>query len=124
MQTADGGCPNYYDYNGSVYWYDNCNASGGGSFSGYSFYQRYEDVSDGAGNVYNGEGLSGVSRVETGDGHVFEAGGSAYYYRYDHTAQSEGDADYNYWISVVQGSFSYDGPEAEGTWLQEGWPRT
>ena len=120
MAAADSGCPNYYDYNGSLYWYDNCMAEGGGSFSGYSFYQLYDHMDDGAGSVYNGEGLSGVSQVVTADGHRFEAGGSAYYYRIDHAAQSPDDATYSTWISVVQGAFGYDGTEAAGTWLTEG----
>lgn len=119
MTAADSGCPNYYDYNGSVYWYDNCSSEAGSAFSGYSFYQLYDHISDGAGSEYTGEGLSGVSQVTTGDGHRMEVGGSAYYYRVDHAAQSQDDADYSYWISAVQGSFSYDGPEAAGTWLEE-----
>lgn len=120
MVTAEPGCPNYYDYDGSVYWYDNCNTAGGGSFSGYSFYQRYDHMDDGAGSVYDGEALSGVSQITSGDGHTFEAGGSAYYYRVEHTAQSADDANYTTWVSVVRGAFAYDGPEATGTWLADG----
>jgi hypothetical protein len=57
MSTADGGCPNYYDYNGSVYWYDNCYSEMGTDYSGYSFYTLYDKVDDGAGDVYSGEAL-------------------------------------------------------------------
>jgi hypothetical protein len=119
MAASDAQCPNYYDYNGSVYWYDNCQSEGGSEFAGYSFYTLYDHVDDGAGSFYTGEALSGVSAVETPEGHHFEAGGNAVYYRVDHAAQSKDDTDYSYWISSVQGSFSYDGPEAEGSWLAE-----
>lgn len=120
MSAADAGCPDYYDYEGNMYWYDNCSSSGGGYWSGYSFYVLYQDMDDGAGNLYNGESLSGVSRIETPDGHVFEAGGAAYYYDMTHSAQDESDIDYTYFVSIVQGSFAYDGPEASGSWVEEG----
>jgi hypothetical protein len=119
MSASEAGCPDYYDYDGNMYWYDNCSTSGGGYWSGYSFYVRYQDLDDGSGNVYNGESLSGVSRIETPDGHVFEAGGAAYYYDLTHVAVDENDIDYTYFLSVVQGSFVYDGPETTGSWVEE-----
>lgn len=119
MAGAENGCPNYYDYDGNLYWYDNCTTNGGSSYSGYSFYTTYEDVDDGAGSIYNGESLSGVAQIETGRGYRFEAGGSAYYYTLDHSKQNDSDADYTMFVSIVQGAFSYDGAEAENTWLSE-----
>lgn len=117
MTGEDAYCPNYYDYQGNVYWYDSCASDNGGSFEGYSFYIRYTDMDDGAGNLYNGESLSGVSKVVTPEGYTFEAGGGAYYYDLYHAPANQSDTEYTYYISGVQGSFSYDGPEARDTWL-------
>ena len=119
MDGQSAGCPDYYDYDGNVYWYDNCTGSNGSAFSGYSFYTRYDQLDGGDGLIYDGESLSGVARIGTPEGHVFEAGGSAYYYQAHHDAANDQDATYDYFVSIVQGSFSYDGPEAAGTWLAE-----
>jgi hypothetical protein len=119
MLGEDVACPNYYDYEGSVYWYDACTSAAGSRFEGYSFYIPYVDMDDGYGNLYNGEALYGVSKITTIEGYIFEAGGSAAYYDLTHIATSPQDIDYTYFVSAVQGSFSYDGPEAEETWLSE-----
>jgi hypothetical protein len=111
MDNEDSGCPNYYDYGDNTYWYDQCTAEDGTSFQGYSFYYRYVDFYS-EGLLYNGDSLYGVARVADADGNVFEAGGSASNLR----GEAEG---YTYFQSVVQGSFSWTGPEAEGTWMTE-----
>jgi hypothetical protein len=113
MAGSDTGCPYYYDYQGSAYWYDQCTADGGASYSGYSFYQLYQDYDDGAGNLYNGESIYGVARIDTADGHTFEAGGSA-------QLLVATASTYTYYSSVIAGSFAWDGPEADGTWMAEG----
>lgn len=120
MAGQSAGCPDYYEAEGNVYWYDNCTGSDGSGFSGYSFYTRYDQVDGGDGLIYDGEALSGVARVETPEGHVFDAGGSAYYYAAHHEGTGDADPSYDYFTSIVQGSFSYDGPEAAGTWVAEG----
>jgi hypothetical protein len=113
MAGTDPTCPYYYDYQGSAYWYDACTASGGSSYNGYSFHQVYADYDAGDGNIYNGEAIYGVARIETADGHVFEAGGSA--------QQLVATADtYTYFQSLIQGAFTWNGPEADGTWLADG----
>jgi len=113
MSGADTDCPNYYEQDGNVYWYDVCTSSAGTQYNGYSFYYYYEGWDDGYGQYYTGDALFGVAQVWDADGHLFEAGGTAY----DLIVEGDG---YMYWYSVAQGAFSYDGPEAEGTWLEDG----
>jgi hypothetical protein len=113
MAGADENCPNYYEQDGNVYWYDVCTSSAGTQYNGYSFYYRYDATDVGYGQLYTGDAISGVAQVADAQGHLFEAGGTAYDVRID------GDG-YVYWYSIAQGAFSYDGPEAEGTWLQSG----
>ncbi len=110
MADTDGSCPDYYDYEGSQYWYDECSTPSGTSFSGYGFYQIYDDYDAGDGSIYNGHSLYGVARIETPDGETFVAGGSAY--QLVATA-----VDYTYYVSQIAGSFAWDGQEASDTWL-------
>lgn len=113
MAGADPDCPNYYEQDGNVYWYDVCTSSHGTQYNGYSFYYYYDQWNDGYGQLYTGDALFGVAQVWDAEGHLFEAGGTAY----DLVVQGDG---YMYWYSIAQGAFAYDGPEAEGTWLEEG----
>lgn len=113
MEGADEDCPNYYETDGNVYWYDVCTSSHGTEFNGYSFYYYYDHYDPGDGGIYTGHAVAGVAQVWDAAGHTFEAGGTAY------DLLIEGDG-YQYWYSVAQGGFSYDGPEADGTWLEEG----
>jgi hypothetical protein len=118
MAGAQSDCPAYYDYQGSQYWYDQCSTDAGTSFSGYGFYQLYDDYDAGDGVVYDGESLSGVAQITTPEGYNFAAGGAAY----NLVAYSPVDAEwrYTYFASVIQGAFAWDGPEADGTWLADG----
>ncbi|MDP2307207.1 MAG: hypothetical protein Q8P18_14370 [Pseudomonadota bacterium] len=113
MIGAEEACPAYYDYQGSQYWYDTCTASTGASYSGYSFFQTYDNYDAGDGAVYNGQTVYGVAQIVTPDGYTYEAGGSAQ----NLVATGEG---YTYFSSVIAGSFAWDGPEAAGTWLETG----
>ena len=113
MEGADDDCPNYYETDGNVYWYDVCTSSYGSQFNGYSFYYYYDHYDAGDGSFYTGHAVAGVAQVWDAEDHLFEAGGTAYDLRVD------GDT-FTYWYSVAQGAFSYDGPEAEGTWLEQG----
>ncbi len=113
MEGADEGCPNYYETDGNVYWYDACTSEDGTEFNGYSLYYYYDHTDAGDGSFYTGDAMSGVAQVRDADGNAFEAGGAAY------DLKIEGDG-FTYWYSVAQGGFSYDGPEAEGTWLEQG----
>lgn len=113
MTAADAACPSYYEADGNVYWYDVCTSDAGTSFNGYSFYYLYDQYDGGDGILYDGQAISGVATVTEPDGHVFEAGGTAYHL-------SGENADYLIWYSIVQGGFSWDGEGSEGTWLAGG----
>ncbi|MDP2315715.1 MAG: hypothetical protein Q8P41_22650 [Pseudomonadota bacterium] len=113
MVGAEPSCPAWYDYQGSQYWYDTCTASTGASFSGYSFYQFYDRYDAGDGSVYDGQAVYGVAQITTPEGYTYQAGGTAQ----NLVATGEG---YVYFSSVIAGAFSWDGPEAAGTWLETG----
>jgi hypothetical protein len=113
MVGSESACPSYYEADGNVYWYDQCTAGTGASFSGYSFYQVYENADFGDGALYNGQAVSGVAEVVTADGYTFQSGGSAY-------ILSSATETYTAYTSMIAGAFAWDGPEAEGTWLAEG----
>lgn len=110
---ADAGCPSYYESDGNRYWYDQCTSDAGASFSGYSFYVNYDGYDDGSGVPYDGDAVYGVAEVQTADGYTFVAGGSA-------VSLVQNAETYTVYYSSVHGGFSWDGPGAEGTWLEEG----
>lgn len=112
MEGADPDCPNYYEQDGNIYWYDSCTSTQGSAFNGYSFYYHYDHYVQGD-EVHTGDALAGVAQVWDADGNLFLAGGTAY------DLLVEGDG-YQYWYSIAQGAFSYDGPEGLGTWLEDG----
>ena len=118
MTAQEPDCPNYYENEGNLYWYDYCYSSDGSYFTGYAFSLEYEDY-PAEGYVYNGRALNAVAEVSTGEGHLFSAGGTAQFLRADSTEEAH-DVQHIIWYSVIQGSYAYDGPEAAGTWLNEG----
>jgi hypothetical protein len=120
MAGSDG-CPDYDDYDGSRYWYDECTSAAGTAYSGYAFWVAYDAWADGYGNVYDGHALYGVGDIALADGTRFEFGGSAYEIVATPAGVDPLDPAWHvYYQSVVQGAFAYDGPAAAGTWLAEG----
>ena len=111
-QTDD--CPRTYTQNGNDYWFDQCTTDEGVSFSGYGFY--YDYVAYPISEEFTGdvEVLSGAAQVQTADGHVLDVAGSAQVLVADHNVQPA-----RYYQTVLRGTFSWDGPEAEGTWLED-----
>lgn len=117
MAGQQGDCPDYYENNGNVYWYDYCYADDGSSFSGYGFGYLYEDYLEGN-YFYNGGTVFTVAEVTTADGSTFSGGGSAQNLHLISDVESEGVALYHEaWSSSVSGAFGYDGPEGQGTWM-------
>lgn len=112
-------CPAYYAAeDGSTYWYDYCESETGASFNGYGFYYLYEDYYDAnAGYTYDGEGVYAAATITTADGEQFSGAGTGYYI--DAWA-GEGDEELLYFYSLVEGSFSWTGPETEGSWMADG----
>lgn len=118
MSGADADCPNYYDYDGSQYWYDECTSEAGVSFSGYAFYILYDEYeSDGV--VYDGAALYGVGATSA-DGEELSFGGSATWYQARPPGIDEDSPDwYLYTANQLQGGFSWSGEDAPD-WLAAG----
>lgn len=114
MAYAEADCPTLYDVDGNTVWYDYCTTSAGATFSGYGFYYLYENADAfGDGVLYDGAVVSGLGEIISPDGDAVVVGGTA--------GLLEGSTEtYDVYISLVQGSFSWDGDGAEHTWLDEG----
>jgi hypothetical protein len=116
MEGAEAGCPDYYETEGNVYWYDACTASDGASYDGYAFYVVYEDYDSGDGMLYDGDALYGVGSVANAAGSTFQFGGSAYTL----LATPADGSNVVVYYSVTSGAFAYDGAEGAGTWIDPG----
>lgn len=114
MALADAGCPTLYEVDGNSVWYDECTTEAGASFSGYGFYYVYEDADAlGDGTPMDGAVLSGIGTITDPDGHTIAAGG------YAGVLEGTNDDGVTVFVSVLQGSFAWDAPEAAETWLGE-----
>lgn len=107
-------CPRTYSNDGNVYWFDQCTTDTGTSFSGYGFYYDYVDWPIGEQFTGRMRTLNGAARIDTPDGHALDVAGAAQLIEADHNAQPA-----RLYQSVLRGTFSWDGPEAEGTWLEQ-----
>ena len=117
MVGQDDSCPNYYATEGGVYWYDQCTASTGTQFYGYGFEIIYDDETL-EGYTYNGHGVFGAATVKESDGDLFQAAGTAYWIEYDSDETQE--TEHTIFQSIVQGTFSWTGEEANETWMLDG----
>lgn len=113
MSYADDDCPTWYSNAEGDYWYDSCDSDDGAHFDGYLGTATYDGTDTGDGTAWTGFTISGVATVETEDGRRFVANGAA------GRLSAEADGLYQYY-TVVDGSFSWDGEEANGSWLDEG----
>jgi len=109
----DETCPGWLNFDGTEYWYDYCTTLDGTTFDGYGAHVLFEDYPLGDGNYWDGYQISSLGSVTTPAGDVFEAAGAAYVLW---TEASDGGLIYQ---SYVEGGFSYDGPAAAGTWLED-----
>ena len=114
MAGADDDCPTVYSGADGDYWYDTCTSDDGSSFDGYAALTELDNYaySEG-GTAWTGFSLYGLASIKTPDGRAFVANGSAARLVADHGAWAE-------YYTVVDGTFSWDGDEADGTWLSEG----
>jgi len=115
MEAEEEGCPDYYSDGDNTYWYDYCYTDEGAYFSGYGFGYSYTDY-EADGYLYNGEQVYTISQIVSADGNTFEGGGAAYMLEADFIPDGE-NVPHSLGYSVIQGAFAYDGPEADGTWL-------
>lgn len=112
--TADAYCPAVYTGPEANYWFDQCTDTAGTSYSGYGYVVAYDDLPQ-DGYLYTTRGLFSVATVETASGDRFEAGGSASFLVAESTA---GELYHTFYQSTINGSFTWTGPEADGTWME------
>jgi hypothetical protein len=107
VEARDEGCPIWTGTDAGSSWFGECTTAAGARFSGYggyfTGYDGYQDIA----TLYAG------ATVVTAEGHTFTGGGNAYL---GWGENEEGP----YGFSGVQGSFSWDGPGIDGTWLASG----
>ncbi len=115
LANATEDCPRWYqDSTGLDYWYDTCETDDGAGFSGYGYYLDYAGYSDGT-YVWDGPAIYAVSTNTTPDGDAFTGSGSALSLV---GTGSDGDVTYTIYYTIVSGDFTWDGPGADGTWLE------
>lgn len=117
VQGQEEGCPDYYSNDGNTYWYDYCYADDGSYFSGYGFSYLFNDYQDESGYIVDGTQVYVVADIVNGQGHTFSGSGAAYLV--DYRWEAEGNIPHTISYSVIQGTFSYDGPEVAGSWMQD-----
>lgn len=117
LESADEGCPDWYEQDGNVFWYSYCTSDSGAYFDGYGFTYVYEDTElmGEGGGLWDGVALSGAATITQPDGGSFHYGGYAYLAQGWQEAYS---ADLYY--SALAGAFVWDSPEAAGTWISDG----
>ncbi|MFT5681611.1 MAG: hypothetical protein ACI8RZ_002517 [Myxococcota bacterium] len=114
LTQTDDTCPLWSDYDGTPLWYDSCVADTGVQFDGYGLASPWAGTDDGSGNIWWGTQLYSIATITDADGQVFTSGGSAT--SLVGTTADGAELTYN----AIEGGFSWDGPEAEGTWLDWG----
>jgi len=108
-------CPYVYASPQGSYWYDSCTADDGTRFDGYVFAYSGTAVPD----PYNPGMLDdywyayGGATVVDADQHQLELAGNAVAYK----VYSD---DFAYYLTQINGTFSWNGPQAKGTWLEDG----
>lgn len=118
MEGSTGACPYVYATPDGSYWYDSCTASDGSEFDGYVF--AYEAA--GLFDPYSGLVLDywyafGGATVENSRGDTLELAGGAVSIK---GTGDSGGTEYTIYQTDVGGTFAWDGPEANGTWLSSG----
>ena len=120
MAHQGGGCPYYYATPDGSYWLDGCTAPSGATYNGYVFGLETGDVVDPkSGLTFNTWYAAGGATVVDPTGDVFELGGTAATQRITGFV-GEGKLPYISNLSVLQGSFGWEGSSAGGTFLAEG----
>lgn len=116
LDLADPDCPDWYEQDGNVFWYDVCTSDRGAFFDGYGFYYPYDEVDlDGSGTLWSGDYLYGVATIDAPEGDSFHTGGGV-------QVLTGYNPEYNGFtaMSQVQGGFLWTAPEAADTWIGAG----
>lgn len=107
----DDDCPLWATDDGSPYWYSTCTSADGTQFDGYGTLIDRVDFMESDGTVYNGTQLFTFSTISTPDGTSFHGNGVVS----ELTGVTTDGAIFGY--RQLDGDFTWDGPEAAGTWL-------
>ena len=113
VATADAYCPAEYTGPDATYWFDQCTDDAGTTYEGYGYVIAYDDQPQGQ-YIASARALFSVASIDTGEGERFEAGGSVVWLEGDAT----GELYHRLFQSQVNGTFTWTGPEADGTWMQ------
>lgn len=112
LEQMEPGCPDWYDYDGNVFWYATCTTDSGSSFDGYGFTTLYEDADAfGDGSSWDLIAISGSATIRDPEGYTFHLGGGIY----DGTGSNDDGA--RLWVSQVAGGFWWDHPQGAGSWM-------
>jgi hypothetical protein len=115
MAGGEEGCPDWYsDGAGGVFWYDYCETTGGNAFEGYGSSSEAADYTDSSGVIWDYRSMYAEAWIRT-DGSVFAGTGySAQWNGYEPSEKAY------IWQSNLSGSFTWDGPGIDGTWMAAG----
>lgn len=107
--------PDYVELYAVDYWYDSCTTSDGTTFNGTGYGYLEDDYLSGATYYSNRDYFYGDATITTADGRRFLASGNASFTHYD-------DTTYDYGVISLStfGTFTWDDPAADGTWLAAG----
>lgn len=111
LATADEACPGRYASGEGSYWSNTCTSSDGTDWLGFAF--TADQVYASEEGTQEGRTLYAGGTITTPESWRFEASGTA-------AIQSTFTPALAQHVSVVRGSFSWDGPSADGTWLADG----
>ena len=113
-EEEDYGCPYYYDGYDYDYWRDTCQREDGTSFSGFAQSWNYGEYEENGYKYYNYDYFNGDARIVTPEGQIWIGAGYNQTYRREYLENG-----YQYIYRNIAGEFSWEGPTADGSWMQE-----
>ena len=117
VDHSDGDCPyvyeDYVEAYGYWYWYDTCTTTDGTRFAGNGRHYHYDAYVDGYYDYVYRNYYYGSAKIVTPEGNTLTAAGYASNYQFTYYN------DYEYFYSYMYGDYRWDGPEAQGTWLEQ-----
>jgi len=116
MKRAGDDCPTYVstvEEDGFDTWEDDCTTPAGDHFRGWAKSADAEPIVAGSATFEEDRYLAGAMHLTTADGATFEIGGESSYVVFYRAVERT-------IVSDRVGSFRWDGPGSEGTWLVAG----
>ena len=115
MEGAEEDCPTWYIEAEGSYWYDYCYTEAGDAYEGYVYEATLYDYADpyNVGWVWDIHEVAASATVLSG-GHFFSGSGSL------SMTTGTGPDGASGLSTYVGGTFTWDGPEADDTWMADG----